>query len=474
MNRLLKKINFKPLSLTVIALFVFWIIVPEITNAGLFDVIPSVSDLVAGLFRAITYIFNFIGVTLFTLAGLLVNLMLGLNIGVLDQSNSLVHIGWRIVRDIANLGFVLVIIVIAIATMLRFKQYHISKLLPKLIAAAIIVNFSFAIGAVFISFSNVLTNFFAARALPEKTVGGLSGWDLSTSLADAFGPQRFFIETNPLPPNPDEESGGGFGTAVLLSIAGLVFTVIFTFLGALVLLGFAFLLLIRYLYLTFLMILAPLVWLFWVIPLLEEQFHKWWTKFLQWVFFAPASMFFVYLALVSIQELGKTQLNLIKGSNAFTGSLQNIMIQGAQMVVLGGILIGGLIIAQKMSINFASNAVNAAKEGTFGLSKWMGRKGLRGATLPLRAAGLPQRFQQTGARMRQTGAQRVQAGGFLGRIGGRIQRGFGQGLAWVGTGISRAGAGGGNLWDSTVKAAVAGWKKKKIKLTPEEIATGEV
>lgn len=375
-----KLIRFAILTIAVLLVFA-----PEVTNAGWFDIVPSASDLIASLFKSIIYVFNFIGATLFTLAGMLVNLMLDLNLTVLDDSNTLVHVGWQLVRDIANLGFVLVIIVIAFATILRFEQYGISKLLPKLIAAAIIVNFSFAIAAAVINFTDVLTNFFAERALSSSTLGA---WDLSGSLSNAFGPQRFFIEDGTAA--PEEDVSGGFTATVLTSITSLVFVVVFTLIGAFVLFAFAFMLLLRYLYLTFLVILAPLVWLFWVIPALGGQFNKWWNSFLRWSFFAPAMMFFVYLALISVEGLGNVGFKLKETGNFFTGVLQNTMIQGAQMVVLSGLLIGGLIIAQKMGIIGAAGAMGlASKTGAWTRSKaasWSGRQALRAGTAIQRSA----------------------------------------------------------------------------------------
>ncbi|MBI4034246.1 MAG: hypothetical protein HY378_01720 [Candidatus Brennerbacteria bacterium] len=359
------------------------VLVPQPAEAGSCAPLPGLwdtADCFASILRLIAFFFNFIGGVLFALAGMLVNLMLSLNLTVLDDSNTLVHVGWRLVRDIANLGFVLVIIVIAFATILRFEQYGVTKLLPKLIAAAIIVNFSFAIAAAFINFTNVLTNFFASRALSSEISGP---WDLSSALANAFGPQRFSLAG----------AEGDIGeflenafTGALTSIVDLAFTVIFTFIAAFVLLAFAFMLLLRYLYITFLVILAPLVWLFWVVPALAGQFNKWWNKFFQWIFFAPASMFFVYLALISVKGLGDIEVQLKDTGGGlggfFTGVLQNTMIQGAQMVVLSGILIGGLIIAQKMSILGAGAAVGGAKGMAAGAGKWALSKGGKLARRP--------------------------------------------------------------------------------------------
>ena len=188
--------SFRKYAVIILPFFILLLLITPQPAHAIIGVM-SATDIVIIVFRTVTYFFNFLGGILFTLAGMLVNLMLDLNLSVLEDSNTLVHVGWQLVRDIANLGFVLVIIIIAFATILRFEQYGVTKLLPKLIAAAIIVNFSFAIAAVFINFTHVLTNFFAERALSSSTLGPL---DLSTSLSNAFGPQRFLIESEPLPP----------------------------------------------------------------------------------------------------------------------------------------------------------------------------------------------------------------------------------------------------------------------------------
>lgn len=416
-------------------LLIGFFLVPEVSQAGIGDTL--VADFFAFGFRITAFLLNFIGGVLFVLSGFLVNLMLGLNLTVLDDSNALVHIGWRIVRDIANLGFVLFIIVIAFATILRREQYGVKALLPKLIAAAILVNFSFAIAGVFINFSHVLTNVFAERV---TSGGGALGLDLSSSLSSAFGPQRFLIESDdPIPPNPEEEVGGltgGIGTAVLISITGLIFTVVFTLIAAFVLLAFAFMLLLRYLYLTFLIIVSPIVWLFWVIPNLAGQFTKWWSKFMEWVFFAPAVMFFTYLALVSVEELGKLgkEQGGIRGGEFFSGSLQNIMVQGAQMITLAGILIGGLWIATQMSIKGSAGAMGIASRAGKGTRAWAGRKALQTGTYPLR--GVTGRKLTAG--LQGVGANLGQTGGLGRRVFGRAGRFLTAPLRQVGRGLSEA------------------------------------
>jgi hypothetical protein len=372
----------------------------------------TAADFVGSLFSGFSYMIAWLIGSLVAVAGQLVDAMLTINQQILKE-NDFITIGWQIVRDIANLGFVLVIIVIAFATILRREQYGVTKLLPKLIAAAIIVNFSFAIAAAFINFTNILTDFFIHRA----TDGNVSR--LSEYMAGSMGIHKFYLPEQepeqeggvPLPPGlgseEDASLAGRFGASLLLGIAQIVFTTIFLLIALFVFLAFALMLLIRYIYITFLVIISPIVWLFWVVPALAGQFSKWWDKFLRWVFFAPALSFFIYLAFLSVEE-SAWQVR------PYSGAFAAIITQGTTMIVLSGILIGGLIISQKMGIVGAAGALKVATKAGKGTRAWAGRQALRAGTLPLRnqpVRNLVQGMQRAGTGF---GAGRLgQAGRFV-------------------------------------------------------------
>ena len=52
-----------------------------------------------------------------------------------------VDIVWRVIRDLSNMFFIIVLIVIAFATMLKLEAYKWQRMLPKLLAMAILINF---------------------------------------------------------------------------------------------------------------------------------------------------------------------------------------------------------------------------------------------------------------------------------------------------------------------------------------------
>ena len=328
---------------------------PNFAHAGFMD--RTLSDVVSYSVKFALYIFNFLFSILFGLAGSLVAFTLKLNLTVTNTAqNALIGVGWTITRDIANLGFVLAMIIIAFATIVRSDQYGYKKLLPRLIGAAILVNFSLAIAGVFIDFSHVLTTFFLSKVSDAGYLG------ITEKLADAFGAQRYLLgeSDNPLPPNPADEAGIGtkLSTAVVTSIAEIGFITAFTAIGAIILFVLAIMLLIRFITLSFLMILAPITWLFWVIPGQGKLFSQWWDSFIKQVFFAPTVTFFIYLALASVSKLGQ-----VNETSAFfkQGALQAILVAGSQMLVLVGILIGGMIAAEKMGIAGAKAGMDRIK-----------------------------------------------------------------------------------------------------------------
>lgn len=323
----------------------------------------------------INYILAYIAAALLSFSAMLVSFAIQLNATVLFKENVAVHLGWQIIRDVANLGFVLLMVIMAIGTILRFESYGFKRLFPKFVAAAILINFSFTIAGVFVDFSQTLTNFFFDKLGTVSSIG--------ESLAGAFSIQRFGLAFTGI--DSVGEGVGVFGAVVLTQTTALAFTITFTLMGVVTLLGFGVMLLLRYLWITFLVIVAPIVWLFWAFPPLSHHFSKWWNKFIQWIFFAPASAFFIYLAFATIKQLSISPILIPEGASYFAGSLQVIAQQGAQMIVVVGILLGGLIMAQTIGIKGASTAL--------GIAKFVGNKARgtlwnltkRGVSAPLRA-----------------------------------------------------------------------------------------
>lgn len=400
---------------------------------------PSV---VGVIFGVINNIIGFIGGTLFSLAGGLTNFTLLLNFDILN--NPMINVGWGIARDLTNLGFVLFIIIIAIATILRIQQYGAKNTLGKLIAVALLVNFSLLFAGIFIDFSNMLTNFFIKSITPGGNIGGLG-----PSLADAFKIQNL----NAVKSVAEMGSMQGvmqFGLSMEKGIASSFFIAAFTFIGAFSLLALAIMFLIRYIALSILLILVPLACLFIILPATGKLFGQWSSQFMKWIIFAPAASFFLYLSVYMTINYGKLMDSLATASQGIGTANQmnfaNLTIDKplqtiGRMVIAIGLLLGGLITANSMGI--------AGSKASMGLlqtaGKWargtIGKMGAAAATRPLRGAWAQKQIEN----MQKAG---------LG--GGRFARAIGRPLRTIGGALSTAGV---QQGEKMVQQAEAGLKR---------------
>lgn len=356
---------------------VFWITNANIARgegglSGLLGIDKIAAKGIGWASAAVGYIFGFITSFIFWLGGLLVSWALNINAQLLSESNAIVHTGWRIVLNFANLGFVLAIIVIAFATIFRLQSYAMKQTLWKLIVAALLVNFSLVIAGAFINVSDTFSNWLLAKATPEGP------GSFSMALANALGVQSFLEGKKAEGMNTITEGLNSFGAALLTFISSIFFAAGFTLLGAIILLAIAVMLVIRYVVLGILLILSPIVWLFWIFPGTAKYWQQWWDKFIRWTFFSPIVLFFLYLAVqtsIQTKDFAKqaTQgLNLDKYSvlspelkaQGFTFGVDNIL----NLVIMLGLMLGGLIAANSLSIAGAKTFYGAAQ----GAGKWFG------------------------------------------------------------------------------------------------------
>src|SRR3989338_6328124 len=71
--------------------------------------------------------------------------------------------GWKLIRDLVNMGFIFILLYIAISTILQLSSYNIRSMLAKLIIAAVLINFSLFFTRVAIDASNIVAqNFYNA------------------------------------------------------------------------------------------------------------------------------------------------------------------------------------------------------------------------------------------------------------------------------------------------------------------------
>lgn len=239
--------------------------------------------------------------------GLLVSLgaaaiTLGLEMNAGLAYTTPIQSGFNVTLAIANLGFVFAIIVIAIATIINYESYGMKKNLWKLVAAALLVNFSLVICSLIIGFFDQFAYYFARQM--GNSGGGYSG--VSNHLVNAF-------QLNKL---SGWQAAGSF-------VPTLIFIMIFLLIIAFTLFAIAFNLIIRYFYLAILMILMPFAWLAWIMPSTKKHWDSWWEHFMKWTLSPTIILTLLYVAILvvgsagtSVEGIGQSQIDKWVGGSA--------------------------------------------------------------------------------------------------------------------------------------------------------------
>lgn len=321
--------------------------------------------------RFFTWVTQAIMAIMLFVVGVFINLAVGL-IELMIQSSAgviglpIVQTGVGITLGLANLGFVLAIIIIAFATILRIERYALKQTLSKLIIAAVLVNFSLAIAGVLLDFTNVLATFFVSKVAP----GGLGGTAaFGAQMASALQIQQLTdIKSATSLPTLGLASALDLGVSLFADLLSLFAALIFSIMIFFVFFGIALMLLVRYIFLAILLMLMPLAWLFWVIPDLESYWHKWWSQFLKWTFFLPAVTFFLYLAMFTAPAIDTTvKSGFNQGSTTLGASnkyiAQNIGAEGfLALLIKLGLFAGALVAGNAMGVTGSSIAMSGMKK----------------------------------------------------------------------------------------------------------------
>ncbi len=324
------------------------------------------------LYFIVWVIYSFGGVFL-GLIGSLLDLVVNLNQSVITNQAALT--GWLTVRDLANLAIVIAVIFIAVATIIGREEYGIRKFLGKLIVMALLINFTFVISGLFVDASTVFTKFF------YNNIVGKSGTDinLSDAIASSVGVSGLVDvvgKTNDGKSTFEKITSLEEIPKILSLATDLFFLAVFMWVAAIIMGNIAVLYLIRYIARIILLILAPLAWMMYAFPGLEHYAKQWWRTFLEWVFFLPVSMFFIYLAVLSMLNFTKAPDDSLAGK--FTHlALGFGFLLGAMMA---GKFVGGA--SAEMGMNFAGKMKGALTGMTGMAGGWAARKYLSGGATP--------------------------------------------------------------------------------------------
>lgn len=245
-----------------------------------------INEIVNGMIRVLSYVMLSvahiaIGFTLFFLR-FFINLA-SYN-GYIDAP--IVVVGWTMVRDIANMFFVVIMLVIAFATILGLEQYEYRKLLVKLLLMAIFINFSNMIAQLVIDIAHVFTITFL-NAISAAAGGNLINMFKLEKIVSIVGA------------TPDFTSAEDFGVNILVASMAATF---FAILSATTMGAYAIAMAIRVVVLWTLIILSPFAFVLAVLPATQDKAKQWWSEFSKHVIAAPVMVFFLWLAFATLGQ----------------------------------------------------------------------------------------------------------------------------------------------------------------------------
>lgn len=271
-----------------------------------------------------------------------VNLRIYTNVPVIQA-------GWGIMRDFANMIFIIALIVMAYGTIFNIPKYDFRSLLPRFIIIAVLINFSLVISGLIIDATQVLNNTFL------NAMGGI---------ADRLG--QGLSPANILPAGTDINSGEAIAKSVTGSIVNLLFSIflLFTFLiSVAVPVAIA---VVRIPVLWALLIVSPMAWLLSILPATRGAYNAWWKQFLAWNLFLPYYLFFLYFALFFLSKKDEVLASLGQDFvNSNLVGLQSNFTFGLifYYVLIAIFLIGGTKVAMSAGTFSGTGIVNVAKWG---------------------------------------------------------------------------------------------------------------
>ena len=312
-------------------------------------------------------------VIVFTI-GKFTSFLLGWLIQVASFSNfiniSTVTMGWVIVRDLCNMFFILILLVIAFATILRIPNYEWKKLLPKLLIMAVLINFSRTICGLIIDFSQVIMLTF---------VNGISS-GASNNLTRLLGMDKMMAFNA----NAADNVSGSLG---METVAGLILALLSALVILVVITVMIAILVMRVIMIWIYVILSPIAFLAAAFPAGQKYSSQWWGEFSKNVIVGPVLAFFLWLALMSAQS-SSDSLGLEKITAAglnqgiLTGMLEGKTFQ--TYIITLGLLIGGLMVTQQIGgvgsgmaakgLDWAKKSPMLLGKGTMKVGGWGARK----------------------------------------------------------------------------------------------------
>src|SRR3989344_2798199 len=256
------------------------------------------------------------------------------------ESITIVEESWKVFRDFTNMFFILILIIIAFATIFDMQNYNWKGLMAKFIIAALLINFSLAIGGFFIKISTTLSN-----------VAINSFTDITANLAGGFGLNKLITNTGTVTGQTSGDLLANAVSAHIISSIGIIIVTVIVLLAFVSAFAFA---IARIPVLWALLIVSPIAWISYILPNTRSIWSKWWNYFFCWTFFMPAYLFSLVMGIAILSNRPDVETAIEKSGGtsllSATGNFLGFTVQDIFFYVLTVlILVGGLAASLKLS-----------------------------------------------------------------------------------------------------------------------------
>lgn len=237
----------------------------------------------------ISSMLNYSLLALIQFLGHLVDMMIYFLLLIAPYNNfitaSAVTTGWTIVRDVSNMFFIVILMVIAVSTILRIEAYDYKRMLPKLLLMAVLINFSKLFCGLLIDASQVVTLTFV-NAFESA---GAGNFVQALGLADLLA----FAD------NADAQLANNMTSTMFL---GLFMVIIGFFVVGAIMWMFT----VRIIAFWILIVLSPIAYIMTASGNFGSKYAtQWWTEFTKYLIVGPVLAFFLWLSLSVVGDTAK-------------------------------------------------------------------------------------------------------------------------------------------------------------------------
>ncbi len=224
-----------------------------------------------------------------------------------SYTNPKLYQAWSQIRNIAFIVLIPIMLVMVIATALgseMFSAYTVKKAIPRMVAAILFITLSWYICGFLIGFFNVLgSGVIGLLTSPFKLNGQITLGSLFNPSVGGTGGQLI--------------GGGaalGLGIFALANVEGIVGILALYFLGAVIVIFLAFLVLvIRQMFIIALLLAAPIAILAWIFPGNDKVWKLWWGTFSKLLMMFPLITGLIAVGRIFAYLIGNTPAGGVQG-----------------------------------------------------------------------------------------------------------------------------------------------------------------